>query len=89
MWNENQYFINNTMAKKELAIRLLVEETEVNKALVVLGLDVLSPEELDKRFFSREPFVLDVETMEEEAFSVTVAFVALIEADNQEKGIAG
>lgn len=73
------------MAKKELAIRILVEEKEVNKALVILGLDVLSPEELDKRFFSREPFVLDVETMKEEAFSIRIAFVALIEDDNQER----
>lgn len=73
------------MAKKELAIRLLVEETEVNKALVMIGLDALYPDELEKRFFSREPFVFDVEKMDEDALSMTIAFVAMIEDDNQEK----
>ncbi|WP_353124184.1 hypothetical protein [Dysgonomonas capnocytophagoides] len=73
------------MAKKELAIRLLVDEKQINKALVTLDQDVLSPEEINKRFFDRKPFVFDVDLMEEEAFAMTVAFVALIEADNQEK----
>lgn len=77
------------MAKKELAIRLLVDEKEVNKALVMLNVDVLSPEGLDKRFFSREPFVLDVETLGEEAFSMTLAFTALVEGDNQSKEKGG
>lgn len=90
MWRENQHSINNEdMAKKELAIRLLVDEKEVNKALAMLNVDVLSPEELDKRFFSREPFVLDVETLGEEAFSMTLAFTALVEDDNQSKEKGG
>lgn len=90
MWRENQHSINNEdMAKKELAIRLLVDEKEVNKALAMLNVDVLSPEELDKRFFSREPFVLDVETLGEEAFSMTLAFTALVEGDNQSKEKGG
>lgn len=73
------------MAKKELAVRILVDEKQINKALVTLDQDVLSPEELDKRFFSREPFVLDVETLGEEAFTITLAFTAMIEDDNQSK----
>lgn len=73
------------MAKKELAIRLLVEEKEVNKALVMLDQNALSPEELDKRFFSREALVLDVATLGEEAFTITLAFTAIIEDDNQSK----
>lgn len=73
------------MAKKELAVRLLVDEKEVNKALVMLDQDALSTEELDKRFFSREPLVLDVATLGEEAFTITLAFTALIEDDNQSK----
>ncbi len=73
------------MGKKELAIRLLVDEKEVNKALVMLSQDALSPEQLEKKFFSREPLVFDVETLGEEAFSMTIAFVALIEDDNQSK----
>lgn len=73
------------MAKKELAVRLLVDEKEVNKALVMLDQDALSTEELDKRFFSREPLVLDVATFGEEAFTITLAFTALIEDDNQSK----
>lgn len=73
------------MAKKELAIRLLVDEKEVNKALVMLNQDALSPEKLEERFFSREPLVFDVATLGEEAFSMTLAFTALIEDDNQSK----
>ncbi|MFV0341026.1 MAG: hypothetical protein ACK5MA_10460 [Parachlamydiaceae bacterium] len=73
------------MAKKELAIRLLVDEKEVNKALVMLNQDALSPEKLDERFFGREPLVFDVATLGEEAFSMTLAFTALIEDDNQSK----
>lgn len=72
------------MAKKELAIRLLVEEKEVNKALAMLGQEVLTIDELDQKFFnSRTPFVLDVEEFEEESSSMILAFVALIEDDNQ------
>lgn len=73
------------MAKKELAIRLLVDEKEVNKALVVLGQDVLSPEELNKKFIDREPVIFDVESAEDDAFGMVLAFVALIEVDNQSK----
>lgn len=89
MWNENQYFINNAMAKKELAVRILVDEKLINKALVTLDQDVLSPEEINKRFFDREPFLFDVGLMEEEALAMTTAFVGLIEADNQEREKGG
>lgn len=73
------------MAKKELAIRLLVDEKDVNKAMVLLGQDALSPEELDKRFFSREPLVFDIDRLEDAAFEVTLAFIAIIEDDNLSK----
>lgn len=75
----------NDMAKKELAIRLLVDEKEVNKALVMLDQDALSPEELDKRFFSREALLFDVETLGEDTFPIVAAFTAIIEDDNQSK----
>lgn len=72
------------MAKKELAIRLLVEEKEVNKALAMLGQEVLTTDELDKKFFNgRTPFVLDVEELEDESEPMVLAFVALIEDNNQ------
>lgn len=73
------------MAKKELAIRLLVEENVVNKALVILDQEVLPLDKLNERFFDREPFVLDMEALGEESLSATLAFVALIEDDNQSK----
>lgn len=73
------------MAKKELAIRLLVEEKEVNKMFVLLGQDVLSQDELNKRFFEREPLLFDVETLGDEALPIIMAFTAIIEDDNQSK----
>ena len=77
------------MAKKELAIRLLVEENIVNKALVILDQGVLPLDKLNERFFDREPLVLDMETLGEESLSATLAFVALIEDDNQSKEKGG
>lgn len=73
------------MAKKELAIRLLVEEKDVNKALIMLDQDALTPDQMDARFFSREPLILDVKTLSENGFPLTAAFTAIIEDDNRKK----
>lgn len=75
------------MAKRELAIKLLVEEKEVNRVFALLGEDVLPQEELNKKFFDREPLLLDVEKFGEESFPITMAFVAIIEDDNRTNGL--
>ena len=71
------------MAKKELAIRLLVDKKDINKLFALLGEDVLSAEELDKRFFDRDPLIYDLEELGADAFSITAALVAIIEDDNR------
>ncbi len=51
------------MAKKELSIRLIVDESHVNIAASFSNL-ILSPEELNGKFFERpEPVVVDIAEM--------------------------
>ncbi|GAB6010818.1 hypothetical protein [Viscerimonas tarda] len=68
------------MAKKILAIRLLVDEKQVQQVASFLDVsdDVISTEDLQRRFFDREPVVVDVTELEEQAFPMTMAFVASI-----------
>jgi len=63
--------------KKPLAITFIVEEKEVRKVMAILTGEVLSDEKLEKTFFS-DPVSIDIETMEEQAKAMTMAFVALI-----------
>ncbi|GHV31574.1 hypothetical protein FACS1894177_06460 [Bacteroidia bacterium] len=69
------------MAKKILAVRLLVDEKQVRKATSFLdfGDEVIDREDLQRRFFDREPVVIDVvEMFEGQAMPATLAFVGNI-----------
>lgn len=63
--------------KKPLAITFLVEEKEVRKAMALLTGELLTDVELESNFFS-EPVQIDMEMMEDQASTMTLAFVALI-----------
>lgn len=71
------------MEKKELAIRILVDEKEVNKAMMLLGEDIFTKEEIDKRFFDREPFKLDTKILGNDGLAFVATVVGLVEADNR------
>ncbi len=72
------------MAKKELAIRLLVDENSVRFAASQFGCNIQSDKELNETFFERDPLVFDVEVMGEDAFAMTAAFTAFLVADTME-----
>lgn len=70
------------MAKKELCVRLLVDECHVNMAASMVGL-VLSPEEQDRMFYNRnEPLQIDVSEMsdgdKESEIGMTMAFALFV-----------
>lgn len=70
------------MAKKELCVRLLVDECYVNVAASMVGL-VLSPEEQDRMFYNRnEPLQIDVSEIsdgdKESEISMTIAFALFV-----------
>lgn len=76
------------MAKKELCVRLLVDECHVNMAASMVGL-VLSPEEQDKKFYNRdEPLLIDVSEMsdgdKESEIGMTMAFALFVVAKDAE-----
>jgi hypothetical protein len=76
------------MAKKILAVRLLVEEKQVQQAASFLdfGDEVIGKEDLQRRFFDREPVVIDVvEMLEDQAMPATLAFVGNILLKEQEE----
>ncbi|GAB6123061.1 hypothetical protein JCM30204_42110 [Dysgonomonas termitidis] len=77
------------MAKKELCVRLIVDECHVNMAASMLGL-TLSPEEQDKKFYNRdEPLAVDVSEMsdgdKESEMGMTMAFTLFVIAKDAEK----
>ncbi len=76
------------MAKKELAVRLIVDECHVNMATSFVG-EILSPEDFDKKFFSRDkPIVIDVSEMsdgdKESEMGMTMAFALFVIAKDAE-----
>lgn len=73
------------MAKKELAIRLLVDENSVRFAASQFGCNIQSDDELNEKFFERDPIVFDVDTLGDDAFAMTAAFTAFLVADVLEK----
>lgn len=77
------------MAKKELSVRLIVDESHVNMAASYLGL-VLSREELDKKFFNRdEPMSIDIQEMTDgndaDEIGMAMAFALFMIAKDAEK----
>ncbi len=77
------------MAKKELSIRLIVDESRINMAASFAGL-VLSPEELSKKFFERsEPVIVDIAEMADDdpsaELNMTMAFAFFIIGKDAEK----
>ena len=75
------------MAKKILAVRLLVDEKQVQQATLFLDMsgEAISTEDLQRRFFDRDPVIVDVTKMEEQALRMTLAFVALnLQKENDE-----
>jgi len=75
------------MAKKILAVRLLVDEKQVQQAASFLDVsdEVISKEDVQHRFFNREPVVVDVTELGEESFSMTLAFVSYILSKEQDE----
>ncbi|MFV0419305.1 MAG: hypothetical protein ACK5KT_11315 [Dysgonomonas sp.] len=76
------------MAKKELCVRLLVDECHVNMAASMVGL-VLSPEEQDRMFYNRnEPLQIDVSEIsdgdKESEIGMTMAFALFVIAKDAE-----
>ncbi|MDR2002132.1 MAG: hypothetical protein LBQ74_03805 [Prevotella sp.] len=76
------------MAKKELCVRLLVDECHVNMAASMVGL-VLSPEEQDRMFYNRnEPLLIDVSEMsdgdKESEIGMTMALALFVIAKDTE-----
>lgn len=63
--------------KKPLAITFLADEKEVRKALAILTGELISDEELEKKFFSN-PIDMDMEMMGEDSKNMILAFVAII-----------
>ncbi|MFV0311480.1 MAG: hypothetical protein ACK5KN_07515 [Dysgonomonas sp.] len=77
------------MAKKELCVRLIVDECHVIMAASMVGL-TLSPEELDKKFYNREePMPVDVCEMsdgdKESEMGMTMALALFVIAKDAEK----
>jgi len=72
------------MAKKILAIRLLADEKQVQQAASFLDAsdEIITQDDLHRRFFDREPVVVD---LSEEELSMTLAFIALIINNEQEE----
>ena len=72
--------------KKALAISLEFDIKTVKKVLVLMDMDVPSDEEIEKRFFNREPVKLDSEEVfgPSESLQVALAFMAVI-MDKEEK----
>lgn len=73
------------MAKKILPVNLLVEENTVRFLASKFGVNIQSDEELNEKFFEREPVTFDVETMGDDAMAMTAGFTAIIAADILEK----
>jgi cobalamin biosynthesis protein CbiG len=75
------------MAKKILAVRLLVDEKQVQQSASFLDVsdEVISKEDLHRRFFDREPVVVDVTELGEEAMAMTLAFTGMILGKEEEE----
>lgn len=65
--------------KKPLAIKLMVEEKTVRRALALLTGDTFPDEEMEKRYFS-EPVEVDLEALvgTQDAFPMIAAFVGFM-----------
>jgi hypothetical protein len=77
------------MAKKELCVRLLVDECHVNMAASMMGI-VLSSDEQDRKFYNRdEPLLIDVCELsdgdKESEMGMTMAFALFVIAKDAEQ----
>jgi cobalamin biosynthesis protein CbiG len=74
------------MAKKILAVRLLVDEKTVQQVASFLDVsdEIIGKDELQRRFFDREPVVVDITEMGEET-SITMLFAGQILVKEQEE----
>ena len=75
------------MAKKILAVQLLVDEKHVHQAASFFDASdkIISEDDLQRRFFDRSPVVCDVSELEDEAFGMTMGFVGFIMTKEQEE----
>lgn len=71
---------------KPLALHLEFDVKAVRKAIAQLTGEVLSDEEINEKFFNREPLKLDVQKfLGAEADQICMAFSALLYADSMDK----
>lgn len=66
------------MSKRILAINFAFDEKQVRRAIALISGEGLSDEELNRRFFNREPVTVDSDILEEEADPMCIAFVSFI-----------
>lgn len=72
--------------KKALAFKLMVDPKDVRRALALITGDSISEEELDAKFFNREPMEVSFPAEDRnEEFQMTAAFVALMIINLEEK----
>lgn len=70
--------VSNT-ERKPMAVKLMVDPANVRRAVALIEGKVITDEEMDNRFFDREP--MEITTPAEQDFEMTVGFVALMMAE--------
>lgn len=70
------------MERKPLAFKLMVDPKNVRRAVALVTGEPMTDEELNKKFFDREPIELESPGDAGEDFQMTVAFAALMMAED-------
>lgn len=70
------------MERKALAFKLMVDPKNVRRAVAIITGETLTDEEIDKRFFDKEPAEISVDPSIE--FETTIAFTAFMLAEEGE-----
>ena len=79
------------MAKKILAVRLLVDEKQVHQAVSFFDTsnEIIGGDDLQRRFFDRDPVVVDVsELLGEDSFGMTAGMVGFILSKEQDEDVS-
>lgn len=74
-------------AKRPLAIQLNFDIKSVRRALALITGDTMTDEEINAKFFDRDPVRVDVEKMlgVVDSLQLCAGFIAIVMADGQEK----